>query len=318
MIKDTRFRIKSLIYLQVLLFVFLIFLSFPAFADEKTIGIIMTGDIPYYNEMHDAFISKLRKNRYSRNIKLIIQKPHPDYISLSNAVRKLVAVDVDLIVTYGAPATVAVKDEGVKIPVVYSGVYEPVAKGIKSRNITGISFKVPVSSLIRYLKGLTTISSLGVIYHDAEIDSVYQLLELVKISKQYNFSVERIRLKRPDDIQRMLFSKKSDAFFITSSSLVNMAAVDIIKIARANKIPAVSVLLDREESGVIITLSAKPDEQGEKAALKVIEILKGTPVDRIHAESSSSTELIFNMKEANAIGLSLSMDLIAEATKIIK
>ncbi|MBI5188585.1 MAG: ABC transporter substrate-binding protein [Nitrospirae bacterium] len=278
----------------------------------------MTGNIPYYNEMHHAFVSKLQREGYADNVKIIIQKPYPDPISWSNAVRKLVAADVDLIVTYGAPATLSAVRERIKIPIVYSGVYEPIAKGIKSKNVTGISFRVPVSSLIRYLRGVTTVSSLGVIYNEAEEDSVHQLMELMRLSEQYGFEVEKIRLKRPEDANRMLSYKKTDAIFITSSSLVNMAADSIINIAKANRVPTVSLLSGTTGSEAIITLSVKPGEQGEKAAEKVIKILNGIPAERIQAESSRGTELIFNMKEANAMGLRLSMDLITEATRIIK
>ncbi len=315
-------KVKSYFLLLTSCFLLLTFyfslLTCKSFAFEKTIGVVMTGNIPYYNEMHNAFISKLKKEGYAGNVKIIIQRPYPDSISWSNAVRKLVAADVDVIVTYGAPATLSAIRERVDIPIVYAGVYEPIAKGIKSKNITGISFKIPVSSLIRYLRSIATISSLGVIYSEAEKDSVYQLMELVRLSEQYGFRIENIRLKRPEDANRIFSDTKPNAIFITSSSLANMAVNNIISVTASHRIPTVSMLLGDVESGVIITLSARPDEQGERAAEKVIKILNGTPAEKIQSESSRGTELIFNMKEANAMGLRLSMDLITEATRIIK
>jgi putative ABC transport system substrate-binding protein len=314
-----KLKVKNLLILCSLLStVYCLLPTAYCFSAEKTIGVVMTGNIPYYSEMHNAFISKLKKEGYGDKVKIIIQRPHPDSISWSNAVRKLVAADVNIIVTYGAPATLSAIRERVDIPIVYAGVYEPIAKGIKSKKVTGISFRVPVSSLIRYLRGVATISSLGVIYSEAEEDSVYQLMELVRLSEQYGFRIEKIRFKRPEDAIRILSNTKTDAIFITSSSLANMAVDSVINIATTHRIPTVSMLLGKAESGVIITLSAKPDEQGERAAEKAIKILNGTPAEKIQSESSRGTELIFNMKEANAMGLRLSMDLITEATRIIK
>ena len=316
--KKKKFKVQiQLIISLITIITFLLFAS-QIFAAEKTIGVIMTGNIPYYNEMHSGFISKLREEGYADKVNIIIQKPYPDPISWSNAVRKLVAADVDLIVTYGAPATLSAIREGIRVPIVYSGVYEPIAKGIKSKNVTGISFRVPVSSLLRYLRGVTTISTLGVIYNEAEEDSVHQLMELIRLSEQYGFRVEKIKLKRLRDADAILSNIKTDALFITSSSLVNMASDSIIGAAKANGTPTGALLTGNIDSGVIITLSARPDKQGEKAAVKAIRILNGIPPERIHAESSRGTELIFNMKEAKAMGLRLSMDLITEATKIIK
>ena len=60
----------------------------------KRIGVIMTGDIPYYGAMHQTFVAELdRKFAGVENIEIILQRPFPDPIAWSNAARKLIAFD---------------------------------------------------------------------------------------------------------------------------------------------------------------------------------------------------------------------------------
>jgi ABC-type uncharacterized transport system substrate-binding protein len=125
-------------------------------AAENTIGVIMTGDIPYYQELHSAFMTKLGKEGFTGNTEVILQKPYPDSISLSNAARKLIAMDVDVIVAYGTPAALAVVNEKTKIPLIYA-VYEPFTQRLKSRYSSGVN--IAGSSLLRYLRGLKQINT---------------------------------------------------------------------------------------------------------------------------------------------------------------
>jgi len=292
--------------------------SLQVFAAEKrTIGVIMTGDIPYYAKMHKAFTTKLAKEGYG-DAEILLQRPYPDLISWSNAARKLIAVDVDVVVTFGGPATLAVMNERTNIPVVFAGVHNPAAIGITGKNITGSMSKVPTSSVIRYLKGITPISNLGVLYSDIEKDSLKQVEEIENISKDLGFKTVKISIRWPEDVRKIKASGKLDALLLTCSASVNMALEGILDIAKANKLPTASVLKNDINSGVIITLSASPEEQGELAAEKVIKILRGANPNTLSQTSGKNIELIFNLKENMSIGFKIPMDLVTEATKIIQ
>ena len=90
---------------------FLLFLLFcPATLSAKMlVGVIMTADIPYYRSMHQSmFVALKQQLPPGEDVEFILQRPFPDPIAWSNAARKLIAIEVDLIVSYGAPATQAV------------------------------------------------------------------------------------------------------------------------------------------------------------------------------------------------------------------
>jgi len=287
---------------------------------QTTIGVIIPGDIQYYRNMHGAFISKLDKEGYGARVKIFVQKPYPDHISMRNAIRKLAAMDVDLIVAYGTAAALAAIDERTKIPIVYAGVYEPLMKDIKAKNITGVSVKVPISSLLRYLNEIKPISTLGVVYCMFEEESVHQLKEVIQFSDHYKFKVEIINVHSPHDVIKLssqLLGKSLDAIFITSSANVDSVSSAVIDISRDRKIPAVS-LLPHNKSWPMIALFNSPEGQGVIAASAAVKIINGVPPSQIKRVTFADIELVFNPKEAMRIGLKLPINLMTEATRLIE
>jgi ABC-type uncharacterized transport system substrate-binding protein len=286
-------------------------------AAENTIGVIMTGDIPYYQELHSAFMTKLGKDGFTAKTEVILQKPYPDSISLSNAARKLIAMDVDVIVAYGTPAALAVANEKTKIPLIYAAVYEPFTQRLKSRYSSGVNIKLSVSSLLRYLRGLKQINTLGIVYNSNEEDSVAQYMEISRLAGQHGINPEPINLKRHQEAKAKLAGKRLDAVLMTGSSVAHMAMGQIIEYAKEQRAPYASFLLGRHNHAVI-TFATSPVEQGEKAADKTMRVLNGASPEKIKIESAREIELVFNLREATAMGWKLPMELVTEATHLIK
>ena len=119
--------------------------------------------------------------------------PSPDPLSWTNAARKLVVAEVNVLVTYGAPAALAAIRETKSIPIVYAGVYDPGGcRASSARNMTGISSKVPMTSLLKYLKKMTPFTRIAVVYNELEPDSVRQAEELGELESQYGFKTVKM------------------------------------------------------------------------------------------------------------------------------
>jgi len=291
----------------------------PAGAGDKTIGVIMAGNIGYYQELHRAFANGLVKEGFDRRkVDTLLQMPAPDPLSWTNAVRKLVVADVNVLVTYGgAPAVLAIR-ETKSIPIVYAGVYDPAGIGVTARNMTGISSKVPVTSLLKYAKKLMNFTRLAVVYNELEPDSVKQVEELIALESQYGFQTVKMAVKRLDDARALTYAGKADAVFISVSATVNEALAEIVKAAHGSKIPTLSQTGGSGDKGVILTLAPSAVEQGEAAARMTARLLNGESPASIAPEMPKLIELVLNLKEATALGLKPPMDLISDATKVIK
>ena len=299
--------------------VFLIIATFctpphHASAAEKTVGVVMTGNIPYYREIHKAFTEGLAIEGLG-DTAVILQTPSPDKMSWVNAVRKLISVGADIIVSYGAPVTLTAVTEVPDVPVVFAGVYDPQALGIPARNATGISSKVPVASLIKNLKSIANFSTLGVVYSEAEKDTVLQANDVRSFEGTYGYRSSRFNARKSEDIAKI---SRVDALLLTTGCAVMQCVHTIIGAVRKAKIPTGATISGEEGSGIILTLSANPQEQGREAARTAARVLRGAKPSSIPFEQPKKIDLIINLKEANDMGLKIPFDLLTAATKVIK
>ena len=290
-----------------------------AAAADKTVGVIMSGNMGYYQEVHKAFAVTLVKEGFDHSkVDTLLQMPSPDVLSWTNAARKLVVAEVNVLVTYGAPAALAAIKETKSVSIVYAGVYDPSAIGVSARNITGISSKVPMTSLLKYLRKLTPFTRVAVVYNESEPDSVRQAEELTQLESQYGFKTVRMPIRKTDDARKLVFAGKADVVFISTSAAANEALDSIVKSAHEAKLPTASQTGGTAERGVILSLAPSPTEQGEAAARIAARLLKGDSPAGIPPEVPRLVELVLNLKEANALGLKVPMDLITDATRVIK
>jgi ABC-type uncharacterized transport system substrate-binding protein len=304
-------------YFDISLFILVCLLfSIPASAAEKTIGVLMTGSIPYYKEIQKAFADTLPAEGLGRGeVTVVLQSPNPEPMSWLNAARKLVAVGSDVIVCYGAPATLSVLHETSDIPVIFAGVYDPQSVGISGKNVTGVSSKVPVASVIKNLKSIANFSSLGVVYSDTEKDTILQANDVKQLEGGLGFRSVRFNIKRQSDISRI---SNVDALFLTTSCAAMHCVNNILGLARKGKIPTATTIGGGENSGVILTISANPQEQGREAARLVARVLKGAKPSSLPVEQPKKIDLIINLREATEMGLKVPFDLLTSATKVIK
>jgi len=301
------------------LFTALLLCAAPALAADKTVGVVMSGNVGYYQDVHRAFVGALAKEGFDhRVVDTLLQMPSPDPLSWTNAARKLVVAEVNVLVTYGAPASLSAIRETKSIPQVFAAVYDPSAVGVSARNVTGISSKVPMTSLLKYLKKMIPFTRLAVIYNELEPDSVRQADELVQLEGQYGFQTVKMPVKRADEARKLVFTGKADAVLISVSAAVNEAIESIVKNAHAAKVPTISQLGGTAEHGVILSIAPSATEQGETAARQAARLLRGETPAGIPAEVPKLVELVVNLKEAGAIGIKVPFDLITDATRVIK
>jgi len=285
---------------------------------EKRIGVIMTGDVPYYGAIHEAFVAELN-SRFAggEKIEIILQRPFPNALSWSNAARKLIAFDVDLIVAYGSPAAQAVIHEKSSIPLVYAGLYEPEQAEVSGKNVTGCGFKIPLSSIVRYFKRLKTISTLGIVFSGVEEDSVRQGKTMKELAEQQNIKTLEIDIRSRADLEK-LKAQKTDAIFMTGGSLTHLWLDDILSILRKEKIPAADIFPDDSESGVLMTLYQPVHSQGQMAAEMASKILLGEKPENIAPHTYRDTELVFNLIAARHLGIVFPIPLLIEATRVVQ
>jgi putative ABC transport system substrate-binding protein len=307
-------------FILVLLFMMITATCVPgAFAAEKTIGVIFSGDLPRYQEAHRAFMTTLAREGYDTSkVTVYVQTPNPDQMSWTNSVRKFIGVEADIIVTYGAAATLTAVRETSKIPVIFADVYDPVACGSKTKNSTGISSKVPMVTLLRTMKSIKPFTKLAVVYNPDEKGSVVQLDEVIRNAPALGFQTVEVKVKSTSQARPGVQRAGADCVYISCSAAVDKDASGIIEACNRKKIPAMAEVSGMAEKGALLALAPSPSEQGEMAAGIVARILKGTPVSSIGIESARKIDMVLNLKAANSLSLKVPFEVLNAATKVIK
>lgn len=296
----------------------LLCLCLPAALSAKSIiGVIMPSTTPNALEMQRVFQETLKSEAPAADIEIIFQRPFPDGVALGNATRKLVGAGADLIVTYGTPATIAALNEKIKLPLIYSGVYDPDNAPFSGHNLTGCGYKIPLTSLLRHLRELKQINTVSVVYCSLENDTVRQVNELAELSKTQQITLIPINLKNGEELDKVQLAK-GDAILFTSGNIVNLRLNEMLAVAQAHQQPSIGIFPDLNEAGVTISLYNSPQEQSRKTAQIAAQIIAGRQPRDIKPETLRNTELVFNLRGAKSIGVNIPFQMVAEASRVIK
>jgi putative tryptophan/tyrosine transport system substrate-binding protein len=299
----------------------------PSFADDKLVAAVLTSDLPRYREAHRSFVKTLAERGFDQtNTEIILQTPNPDPISWANAVRKFEAIGADIIIAYGAPATLVAKREVDHIPVVFVDVYGPVETGVSKiatmtgSNLCGVSSKVPMITLIKTALEFKQIRSMGVIYNSREAGSVVQLQEVRRIGAQHGFAVIDASVASSAGVDSALSSMlpRVDCLYISECSAGSRWFEKIIARANAARVPVLSQMPDAAEKGALVSLEVNPLEQGQLAAEYAAKVLKGVRPGQLPILTPKKIELIINMRAVKALDLHIPFQGLSAATKILK
>jgi ABC-type uncharacterized transport system substrate-binding protein len=310
----------------VLLFLLLCYAS-PSHAGKKLIGAILTPGVSRYQDAHHAFVKALVQKGFDhRAVEVIVQAPNPDPISWANTIRKLEAVGADIIVTYGAPITIAAMRETQETPIVFVDVYGPVETGItrsmtmSRTNLSGVSSKVPMITLVKAIQEFRHIKAMGVIYGSREAGSLVQFHEIRRIAAQQGFDVVDADLLYTSGLDTALKSmvNRVDCIYVSECTLGSRLFEKIIAFANKHMIPVISQMPDSSEKGALVSLEASPVEQGQLAAETVTRILSGSKTGQIQIVTPKKIDLIINMRVAKALNMHVPFQGLSVATKIIK
>lgn len=304
-----------------------LFCAPAASAKEQFVAVVITGDLPRYKEAHESFVKTLRAGGLGEDkVQIYVQAPNPDPMSWANSIRKAVGVGADLIVTYGAPATLAAKKEARGVPVLFADVYDPVGLGIvKALNIpggaiSGVSGKTPLSTLIKTFVEVKPVRHMGVLFSSADKGSVQQVEELANLAKEYGFPLLRQDVKRPTDVAGALqaLAGKADCLFVSESAVLHLRLQEIIKFSEAKALPVISQIPGLSDMGAVMTLEADPTEQGQLVAVHALQVLSGQKPHTLPIRTPKKVSLVINLQAAKALNLIVPFQALSMATRVIK
>jgi len=252
------------------------------------------------------------------------------YERFPELIAELVALNVEIIVTAGTPAALAVKRAMVRIPLVMAAVGDPVGAGLVESlarpggNFTGLTAIAPdlegkrlellrevvpkvsrVSFLLNPDNALTVASEK---HARTAADVLHVDLQFVGVREDSHFdqAFDKIAKERPD------------AFIVLADRVFLHNRARIVDFAARNRLPAVYPYRELVEAGGLMSFGPNYADMHRRAATYVDKILKGAKPGNLPVEQPTKFELIINLKPAKALGLTIPQSLVLRADEVIQ
>jgi putative tryptophan/tyrosine transport system substrate-binding protein len=115
-----------------------------------------------------------------------------------------------------------------------------------------------------------------------------------------------------------LVDKHVDAAFTSADSVFSSGLERLISLAAQYRLPMIYVSSEFTRAGGLASYSASATDGYRQAGLYAGRILKGAKPSELPVLQPTKFELIFNLKTANALGLTIPHDLLLAADEVIE
>jgi putative tryptophan/tyrosine transport system substrate-binding protein len=244
----------------------------------------------------------------------------------------LVRLKVDMIVTTGGPAALAAKRATTTIPIVMTTAPDPVGAGLVTSlaqpggNVTGLSslsFELATKRLEILKDAVPKLVRVGVLQQaEGSIAGDLQLKELRAAAVALKLKLEEIDTQRDARGLGSAFQtakqKQVNAIMTTTSSSFFAERKQIVELAGKNRLPAIYFQKGFVDEGGLMSYGADYDDIYRRAAVYVDKILKGAKPADLPVQQATKFEFVINLKAAKQIGLTIPVNVLERANKVIK
>jgi ABC-type uncharacterized transport system substrate-binding protein len=241
---------------------------------------------------------------------------------------ELVRLGVDLIVTRGTPATMAVENATGTIPVVMATMGGPgaiVASFARpGGNITGvITFSTELTAKrVEILKELVPGLLRVALLHNMGNPAVPPEWEETKTAARLlGLEAELLDVQSQRDLERafeLAVRHHVDGLVVGADGITQVHQQTIIDFAGRNRLPAVYPAREFVEAGGLIAYAVNYPDLYFRLATFVDKIFKGVKPGELPVEQPTKFELVINLKTAKILNLTIPPSLFARADEVIE
>lgn len=248
---------------------------------------------------------------------------------------ELVAMNVDVIVAFGGPPTNAARRATTTIPIVVALVADPVAIGVAATlehpggNITGVTNHDTelADRQMRLLKELFPALQRVAILSDPNIPgadaSGLAPIERANVAaaRAAGLVPQMLKVSGPkpdlDGAFKAMASEGAEALVVLEVPSVFNIARNVAEMAAAQRVPMI-VWGGQGDAGGLISYGTSFVTTYPRVAVVVDRILKGAPPASTAIEVVSKRELVINTRTALALGVTVPVDMLRRADRVVE
>jgi ABC-type uncharacterized transport system substrate-binding protein len=265
-----------------------------------------------------------------RNILIEYRWAEGNYERFPALVAELLALPVDVIVTAGTPATLAVKKATSTVPLVMIAVGDPVGIGIVSSlarpgaNITGLSSIAPDLEgkrleLLREV--IPKLSRVALFLNPLNEFHTVSVRQAFAAAQALGIKLQALEVRTSEEVAgafAAIVREKPDALLILADRVFLHNRKRMMDFATEHSLPSVNAYRELVEAGGLMSYGPSYEDMHRRAADYVDKILKGVKPGDLPVEQPTKFTLILNLKSARTLGIDVPPMLLARADEVIE
>jgi len=308
--------------------------SLAAPAQEKIprVGFMGNSTAALEANLVGAFREGLRELGYEEGRNIVIEYRWADgqYERFPALVAELIAAKVDVIVTAGTPAALAVKKTTTTVPLVMVAVGDPVGTGLvpslarPDGNLTGLSSVAPdlEGKRLELLREIVpSVSHIAVFFNSLNPFHVASMRQAQAAGKTLGIKVQQHDIRKSEDLDRAfaaLRKERPDALLILADRVFLHNRQRMMDFTEEQRLPNVNAYKELVEAGGLMSYGPSYEDMHKRAAIYVNKILKGTKPGNLPIEQPTKFTLVVDLKAAKALGISMPAAVISRADEVIE
>jgi ABC-type uncharacterized transport system substrate-binding protein len=253
-----------------------------------------------------------------------------NYERFSALIAELITLNVDVIVTAGTPAALAVKKATASIPLVMVAVGEPVATGLVASlarpggNVTGVtsmSYEIEGKRLELLREVMPDISHIAVLWNAGNPIQAIQERETRAAAEVLGMKMLSLGVRTPEEIEDAFVAivrERAAALLVLADRLFLHHRERIMDFAVRHRLPGVHAYRELVEVGGLMSYGPSYADLHRRAATYVDKILKGAKPADLPVERPVKFVLVLNLKAARALGVTVPPSIILRADEVIE
>ena len=243
---------------------------------------------------------------------------------------ELIGLDVDLLITMGAPAADAAKTATSTIPIVFVAPGDAADTGLVTSlarpggNITGVSdpaTELSAKRLELLKEAVPNATHVAVIWDVTDRAMTLRYGEVERAARVLHLTVQPFGVRQTEDIDAALSvmaRERPDVVFLVSNALTNINRKRILDFVQTQHIPAMYEFGLYVQDGGLMSYGPNFDEMWRRAAIYVDRIFKGAKPGELAVEQPTRYYLLVNLKTARALDLPIPQSLLLRADEVIE
>jgi len=249
---------------------------------------------------------------------------------LSKLATELVGLKVDVIVTGGTNAAVAVKRATSTIPIVTATGSDPVGVGLVASlrqpggNVTGMSTMVGelAAKRLEFLRIVAPRASrVAILWDETGPASRLGAQQTETAAKTAGFTILSVPVRSPTEIEAAFAAVvrgRAGALSIIPSPMFFAHLERLAELAVKHRLPTVVGSREYVDAGCLVGYGPDFPDLFRRAATFVDKILKGAKPGDLPIEQPTKFELVINLKTAKALGLTIPQSLLLRTDQVIQ